>query len=328
MEKSLVSIIISAFNAEQYIAQTLNSVLLQTWKPLEIIVVNDGSTDNTAALLDRYKQNGIIVLEQENRGQDAALNNGFRHSKGNYIKFMDSDDLLNPEMIEKQMAVLNGTDDYVAYGEWARFVYDEPEKAEFTSLHYWKDMAPLDFLTASPSGVMLQCGSMLVPRKLIDKAGGWDERLILFNDTEFFNRVLLASKGVKFSPGARLYYRSGMLGSISAGRAKKYYESTYLAASLIGEQLLAVEDSIRIRRLISNTFLMQYYHMYPKYSKLRHLYEEKIKMYGHGSFRQDGGPLLLRLKQIFGWKAAKRLQSFFYKIGYLKLLYSFKKNKP
>lgn len=327
MNKVLISIIISAYNAEKYIEQTIDSVLKQTWEPLEIIVVNDGSTDRTAIILNRYKEKGIIVVEQENRGQDAALNSGFRISKGKFIKFMDSDDLLNPEMIEKQVAVLGESEECVAYGEWARFYNDEPNKADFKPLHYWKDMKPLDFLTASASGVMLQCGIMLIPRKLIELAGLWDERLILFNDTEFFNRILLASKAVKFSPGAKLYYRSGMLGSISAGRSKKHYESTYLAACLIGEQLLAVEDSIRTRRLVSNTFLMQYYHMYPKYKELQNRYIEKIEEYGNGSYIIDGGFLFLQLKKIFGWKWAKRIQSFFYNMGYLKLLYKFKRNK-
>ncbi|MBK8712932.1 MAG: glycosyltransferase family 2 protein [Niastella sp.] len=328
MNKVLVSIVISAYNAEKYIEQTLDSVLNQTWKPLEIIVVNDGSIDGTADILERYKEKGIIALEQENKGQDAALNTGFRHSKGSYVKFMDSDDLLNPEMIEKQMDVVGESEECVAYGEWARFFNDEPNEANFTPLHYWKDMKPLDFLTASASGVMLQCGIMLIPRKLIEIAGLWDERLILFNDTEFFNRILLASKAVKFSSGAKLYYRSGMPGSISAGRSKKYYESTYLAACLIGEQLLAVEDSIRTRKLVSNTFLMQYYHMYPKYKELQNRYIEKIEKYGNGSYIPDaGGVLFLRLKKIFGWKWAKRIQSFFYQLGYLKLLYKLKRNK-
>ena len=130
----------------------------------------------------------MIVLSQENQGQDAALNKGYAHAKGEYIKFMDSDDLLNPEMIEIQVKTLNGSHDYIAYGEWARFYEDQPELADFTPLDYWQDMKPLDFLTARPEGVMLQCGIMLIPRAIIEKAGLWDERLILFNDTEFFTQ--------------------------------------------------------------------------------------------------------------------------------------------
>lgn len=327
MSIPLVSIIISAYNAGKYIQQTLDSVLKQTWTNLEIIVVNDGSTDDTLAIARAYENKALKVVTQENKGQDAALNNGFKHSSGEYIKFMDSDDLINPEMIEMQMNALAGADEYVAYGEWARFYNDKPQLADFTKLDYWRDMPSLDFLTARPEGVMLQCGIMLLPRILIEKAGMWDERLILFNDTEFFNRILLASRGVKFSPGAKLYYRSGMIGSISAGRERKFYESTYLATNLIATQLLEVEDSPRIRNLISNTFLMQYYHMYPMYPDLVKCHEEKIAFYGQGTYKVDGGRFFRLLSSFFGWKFAKRMQLLTYNMGYLKFLYWLKSKK-
>lgn len=311
-----VSVVISAYNAETYIAATLNSVLQQTWPNLEVIVVNDGSTDITFELCQTFKDERLKVISQENKGQDAALNNGYRHSTGDYIKFMDSDDLLNPVMVELQMATLDGAREHIAYGEWARFYNDEPDRADFTYLDYWKDMLPLDFLTARPEGVMLQCGIMLIPRNIVEKAGLWDERLILFNDTEFFTRILLNSKGVKFSEGARLYYRSAQPSSISAGRSRKYYESTFLATNLMADHLLAVEDSGRIRNLITNTYLSQYYTMYPHFPDLAAAHEKQIALNGPGSLRPDGGRIFKLLTIIVGWKMARRIQSLFYKIGY------------
>ncbi len=319
-----ISIIIPAYNSQSYIGKTVECLLSQHYKNIEIIVVNDGSTDNTEKIVKSYGEQGVIIFSQENKGQDVAFNLGYNHCTGDYIKFMDSDDLVNPEMIEKQVATLNGSDEYVAYGEWARFYNDKPEPADFTKLDYWKDMSPLDFLTARPEGVMLQCGIMLMPRKLIDMAGLWDERLILFNDTEFFTRVLLASKGVRFSEGAKLYYRSGQINSISAGRTRKYYESTFLATNLIAKHLLAIEDSNRIRKLISNTFLMQYYHMYPKFPDLIKQHEEKISLYGYGTLEADGGRIFKRLSKILGWRSAKKIQLFFYELGYLNFLYKLK----
>ena len=316
MNKPLVSIIISAYNAEKYIGQTLDSVLNQTWANLEIIVVNDGSTDNTLQVAESFADKGVKVISQENKGQDAALNFGYKHCSGDYIKFMDSDDLLNPEMIEIQMQTLNGSQEYIAYGEWARFYNNQPELADFTPLDYWKDSQPLDFLTARSEGVMLQCGIMLVPRAIIEKAGLWDERLILFNDTEFFTRVLLASKEVKFSAGARLYYRSALSASISAGRTRKYFESTFLATQLMARHLLTTEDSGRVRKLITNTFLGQYYRMYPNFPDLVKAHEKEIAFYGKGTLKADGGWVFKLLSGILGWKAARRIQNFFYKTGY------------
>ena len=312
----IVSIIISAYNAEKYISATLDSVLQQTHPSIEIIVVNDGSTDNTLAVAESYCHRGVQVVSQENKGQDAALNLGYKHTTGDFIKFMDSDDLINPEMIELQVQALNGSDAYVAYGEWARFYNDDSVSADFSHLDYWTDMKPLDFLTARPEGVMLQCGIMLLPRKLIEEAGLWDERLILYNDTEFFNRVLLQSKGVKFTAGARLYYRSAQSGSISAQTSRRFFESTFLATNLIAEQLLAVEDSYRIRNLISNTYLNQYYRMYPHFPDLVEAHEQKIKLFGAGTAKPDGGRVFKIIKVFCGWKIAARIHALFYKLGY------------
>ena len=316
MNTPLVSIIISAYNAEKYISQTIDSVLNQTWKNLEIIVVNDGSKDNTLSILSSYS-NKINVVTQVNKGQDAALNNGYMQSNGTYIKFMDSDDLINPEMIEIQIqTLLNTADEYIAYGEWSRFYKDDITTADFTVLDYWKDMAPVDFLTARPDGVMLQCGIMLMPRKIIEKSGLWDERLILFNDTEFYTRILLNSKGVKFSKGARLYYRSGISQSISAQRSRKFFESTFLATKLIEKNLLTFEDSDRVRLLIANTYFNQYFEMYPFFKDLQVDHELSIKSLGVKTRVPIGGSIFNKLTKFLGWKAAKRVQLFFYKFGY------------
>jgi len=316
IKTQLVSIIISAFNAEKYIASTLDSVFQQTYPNVEIIVVNDGSTDNTLAIAENYKSRGVKVISQENKGQDAALNLGYKHSNGDYIKFMDSDDIINPEMIELQVNAISGSSYHIAYCEWARFYHNNPSNANFEYLDYWKNSDSLEFIIARPEGVMLQCGTMLIPRNLIDKVGGWDERLILYNDTEFFNRIILASKGVKFVKGARLYYRSGMSSSISAQKGRKYFESTLLAIDLITDQLLKKEDSIRIRTFISNLYQERYFQLYPLYPDLCIDYENRLLEYPHSTLKPQGGKIFKLLQFLLGWKITKVVQRYFYSLGY------------
>ena len=306
----LVSIIISAYNAEAYIEETIRSVLSQTYKNLEIIVVNDGSTDGTGTILDKYSEKGVIHIKQHNSGQDAALNNGFRHSTGKYIKFMDSDDLINPEMIELQVKALQSNPSKIAYGEWSRFFNNDPQTADFVSRVYYKNMAPIDFMTTGDCGPMLQCAIMLIPREIVLHAGLWDERLILFNDTEFFTRILLASEGTVFTPKAKLYYRSGNEGTISVGRARKFYESTFLATQLMAEHLMAREDSPRVRRLISNTFLMQMYNMYPQYADLADRHSTEAEKYGFGDLKVRSGKMFNILSDTLGWRNAIRIKQF------------------
>jgi glycosyltransferase involved in cell wall biosynthesis len=315
-QKHLISIIISAFNAEKYIASTLDSVLQQTYPNIEVIVVNDGSIDNTLTIVEKYKSRGVKLTSQDNRGQDAALNLGYKHSKGEYVKFMDSDDLINPEMIELQINAILSSSDHIAYGEWARFYHNNPSNANFEYLDYWKNTDPLEFIIARPEGVMLQCGIMLIPRNLIDKVGGWDERLILYNDTEFFNRIILASKGVKFVKGARLYYRSGMSSSISAQKGRKYFESTLLAIDLIADQLLKKEDSIRIRTFIANLYQDRYFQLFPLYPDLCIDYKNRLLEYPHSTLKPQGGKIFKFLLFFLGWKITKVVQRYFYSLGY------------
>lgn len=102
MDRALVSIIIPVYNAEAFLPRCLDSVLAQTWRELEIILVDDGSADQSAAICREYRQRDarILVLEQENRGVSAARNAGLARAGGDYVTFLDADDWLEPEHID------------------------------------------------------------------------------------------------------------------------------------------------------------------------------------------------------------------------------------
>jgi len=86
---SLVSILIPVFNAEKYISETIESVLSQTWGNKEIIIVNDGSTDNTATILKKFDSKDVLVINQENKGACSARNEAYKVAQGEFIQFMD-----------------------------------------------------------------------------------------------------------------------------------------------------------------------------------------------------------------------------------------------
>lgn len=98
-----ISLIIPVYNVEKYLNQCLDSVISQTWKNLEIICVNDGSPDNSAAILKQYaaKDSRFKIITRPNGGLSAARNTGLRHATGDYIFFLDSDDYINPECLEE-----------------------------------------------------------------------------------------------------------------------------------------------------------------------------------------------------------------------------------
>src|SRR4051812_10472186 len=101
--KPLVSIVIPAYNAERWIAYTLQSAIGQTWPHKEIIVVDDGSTDRTGEIARRFASNEISVVSIPNQGAAAARNHGLHLSQGDYIQWLDADDVLAPDKIERQL---------------------------------------------------------------------------------------------------------------------------------------------------------------------------------------------------------------------------------
>lgn len=103
MDKIKVSIIIPVYNLELYIGECLNSVVNQTLKHIEIIIINDGSTDSSFKILEKYKSiyNNIIIVNQENKGQSIARNIGMKLAKGEYIYFLDGDDIINTCLSEE-----------------------------------------------------------------------------------------------------------------------------------------------------------------------------------------------------------------------------------
>ena len=98
----LVSIIIPCYNAEDYVAETITSCLRQTYQRIEIIVVNDGSTDSSHDIIMKF-QDYIVFIDQTNKGGSAARNTGLKRAQGTYIKFLDADDFLETSIIEKQV---------------------------------------------------------------------------------------------------------------------------------------------------------------------------------------------------------------------------------
>jgi glycosyltransferase involved in cell wall biosynthesis len=109
-----VSVIVPTYNRREYIGKALDSILAQTYKNFEIIVVDDGSTDGTKDFLERNYRRRITYLYQENKGASAARNLGILHSRGKFIAFLDSDDVWLPEKLEVQIEVLRSSDKKVA----------------------------------------------------------------------------------------------------------------------------------------------------------------------------------------------------------------------
>jgi glycosyltransferase involved in cell wall biosynthesis len=310
--KSLVSILIPAYNAENWIAYTLQSAVEQTWPRKEIIVVDDGSRDGTAEVARRFASRNVKVVSTDNQGLSAALNNAYRLCQGDYIQELDADDILATDKIEKQLAALREGDSkrMLLSGPWAYFRY-RTSRARFVQNSLWQDLSPVEWLLRKMGGNLhMQNATWLVSRELAEAAGPWDTRLHYDQDGEYFCRVLLASEGTRFAPEARIFYRAtgtSRISFIGNSDVKKY--SLLRSIRLHIEYLRSLEESERVRKACVKYMQTWSNSFYPErpdiFAELQSLAGE---LGGH-----LGIPILpwkyAWIKSIFGWKAARWAQT-------------------
>lgn len=187
-----VSVIIPAFNCEKYIGQTIESVLSQTYRDFELIVVDDGSTDNTKEVVKDYlRDKRIKYIYQNNSGISAARNNGFAKSYGEYIAFLDSDDLWYPNKLEEQVRLLDMNQDIGLTNCTVNYVDENSNVIGKEECKVIDDVTDLLFkgnpVTGSASAVMLR-------RTCLEKVGLFDIDLFISGDVDMWIRNLLHFK--------------------------------------------------------------------------------------------------------------------------------------
>lgn len=211
----LVSVVIPCYNCAHFLAETLESVFCQTLQDFEIIAVDDGSTDDTATVIRSF---GSRVLAEfgSNHGASAARNRGTELAQGEFIQYLDADDLLRPDALEKRVNALISSDADVAYSDWQRLeelengcfeprsvvarriedVHADPQIALFTS--FWAPPAAL-----------------LYRRRIVDAIGVWNESLPIIQDARFLLDAALVGGQFVYVAGVGAEYRVHKTNSLS-----------------------------------------------------------------------------------------------------------------
>jgi glycosyltransferase involved in cell wall biosynthesis len=307
----LVSILIPAFNAEPFIAETLHSAIQQTWPRKEIIVVDDSSTDQTASIARQFAAKDVLVVTQPNQGAAAARNRAYSLSQGDFLQWLDADDLLARDKITKQMEVLQSCDSKrtLASSSWARFTH-RLDRAVFSPSSLWRDLTPVEWLLNKlTEDSYMQTGTWLVTRKLTDAAGPWDTGQLSNDDGEYFCRVILASDRIRFVPDAKMYYRmSGVSGLSYIGNSNAKLDAQFFAIQQQINGLRSLEESDRVRKVCLSFLQRTLIHFYPErldlVARLKELARE-LK----GELEEPKLPWKYAwIQKLFGWAAAKQAQ--------------------
>ena len=306
--KPLVSILIPAYNSQDWIADTLRSALEQTWEPKEILVVDDGSSDQTLAIAKKFESDKVRVVSQRNQGAASARNTALSLCRGDYIQWLDADDYLASDKISLQIAVLSeiGSKRVLVSSEFGKFLH-QWQRAEFVPSGLWDDLDPTEWLLRKMGdNLYMQTATWLVSRELTEASGPWDTRMLSDDDGEYFCRVLLNSDGTRFVPGAKVYYRGFRSNSLAyVGKSNRKRDALWLSMKLHIGYLRSLEDTPRIREAALRYLQRNLINFYPERADI---VEEAEKLAAELGGRLRPPHLSWKyswIKSVFGWSAAK-----------------------
>jgi glycosyltransferase involved in cell wall biosynthesis len=308
---ALVSILIPAYNAEPWVGATIQAALAQTWPSTEIIIVDDGSRDGTLAVARRFESRAVKIVTQENMGAAAARNRALHLAQGSYIQWLDADDLLSPDKVLKQMQIAEEVADphVLLAAPWASFMY-RLGKAKYSPTSLWEDLSPVEWVIRKwTRNLHMQTATWLVSRELSEAAGPWNTELLGDDDGEYFTRVVLRSREVRFASGAAVFYRvvgSDRLSYI--GKSSRKLEAHLKSMRLQIDYLRTIEDTPRVHAAIVAYLESWLPHFYPE---RRDLVEEMNQL--AASVGAELKPAFINPKyavidDLFGRRAAKMVQ--------------------
>ncbi len=218
----IASVVIPCFNAKRWIAEAIDSCLFQTYRNVEVIVVDDGSTDESATVVEEYGDR-VRLIRQANSGGCAARNVGFAAATGDYIQFLDADDYLYPVKLERQIALMQSENCDAVYGDWQHQHHDVDGRI-------WKQEPAVsgvqdNVVESLLSGWWVSPAAVLYHRRIVERIGGWDESLAAAQDRDFFTRVAIETKLIKYSAGCDAVYRRYGNVTVGTGNPRRFIDN-------------------------------------------------------------------------------------------------------
>lgn len=217
-----VSVIVPCYNAAMYLRETLQSAIDQDSDDLEIIAIDDGSTDGTGDLIKRNFPS-VRLLTTTNGGPSSARNVGTKAATGRFIQYLDSDDLLAVGKLRRQVQALESEQGDVAYGDWQTVIEANGQfsKGEVVAKRM-RNPPDVDLLT----GFWCPPAAYLIRREIVDRVGGWNESLPLIEDVRFALDCALSGAKFIYTPGVAALHREHS-GSLSQSDPVKFNQCVY-----------------------------------------------------------------------------------------------------
>jgi glycosyltransferase involved in cell wall biosynthesis len=317
----LVSILIPCYNAEKWLAETLRSATNQTWPNIEVILVDDGSSDRSYEIAKSSCAKNLKVIRQENQGASAARNRAYAEAQGEFIQCLDADDLLSQDKIEAQVRLLQANPPNMMAVSATIHFYDGDQPGNGKIHEGWPRVDTDDTLNwligllGPERGSMVQPGAWLTPRFISEKIGPWNVTIDPSpdNDGEYFARAVLASAGIRCARHGINYYRQFRAGtSMSGQKSEAYRWGAIRSLDLIKQHLLARTDDPRAKRALARHYMDCAFSSYPASPEVTAAAIKRAEELGGARCPPFGTAKGELLSKLFGWKAARFANHYFH----------------
>ncbi|HEY8940788.1 MAG TPA: glycosyltransferase family A protein [Cellvibrio sp.] len=285
----LVSVVIATYNMGQYIRLAVESVLNQSWENIEVVVVDDGSTDNTQIVMQHFQGNArVLYIKTENQGQPKAKNCGIKNTKGDFIAFCDADDLWEPNKLEVQMPLFHNPDVGV--------VYSEVSNIDEYNNRYTKPPAEIRYSGKVTNQMLIEnfvpFGTAVIRRQCIEKNGIFDEEFRMGIDWDLWLRYSLDWE-FAYTPEQTYIYR------VWSGQMSNNYRGRYEFAIRILNKFIAQHGSKLDQRYVKKAWADMHIREAIVYAKNEKLFLMPLQKIIRG--------LWLDPLKLYGWKSLAKL---------------------
>ena len=303
LKTPLVSICIPLYNASEYIHETLTRILEQTYTNIEVVVVDDYSTDESYTIAKTFESDQIRVLKNPKKGGNAARNFAFQQSKGDYVKFMDADDYCSENMIKAQLERLlkEGTNQTLVFSKlrvsYLDMLYDKHRDID-------KDYIPgIELLIDIWRLKGFNCPHCyLMSSQLVEQSGGWNETILKNQDAEFFARMIaLADKALSVPDEFAVWRHTGK--GVSTNSSVEAINSVIDTLDIISKLIIRYKDTDEIRG-ICGTYIGAY--VLGNYSHIKHLLPkvEQLLLSINAEMKFPNRKVIRLFTFCFGWRVA------------------------
>jgi len=210
MNKITFSVVIPLYNKENHINRAVDSVLNQSYQQFEIIVVDDGSTDDGASYVENYEDSRVKLIKQKNKGVSAARNKGIKNAKYDFIGLLDADDAWKKDFLKEITLLIKDYPDNAVYATSYESYFDEENinKTKFSDMDDKFRGVVDNYFKYSLNGSLISASSVVIKKEIFNKVGFFDELLTRGEDLDMWFRIVLDSDLVFINKVLAIYYKN------------------------------------------------------------------------------------------------------------------------